>query len=260
MEAIGQLTGGIAHDFNNLLNVVVANLERIERLLPEQSPLLRPVRDAMAGADRAAALTHKLLAFARNQPLRPVRVEVNALLGTLTELIRGAVGSRIVVETNFSPDLWAVFVDPNQLENAVLNLAVNARDAMEENQSSKLRITTRNVEHTDTTHITGLEPDQDYIMIEVADAGVGMSEEVKNRAFEPFFTTKPLGQGTGLGLSQVFGFVKQSGGHAEIFSEAGRGTQVQLFLPNFGPERPLPAFSDAQDTTDSLSQEALAAR
>ncbi|MCW6509183.1 ATP-binding protein [Hyphomicrobiales bacterium BP6-180914] len=261
MEAIGQLTGGIAHDFNNLLNVVVANLERIERLLPDQSPLLRPVKDAMAGADRAAALTHKLLAFARNQPLRPVRVEVNALLGALTELLRGAVGGRIVVETNFSLDLWAVTVDPNQLENAVLNLAVNARDAMEENQSSRLQITTSNIDRSDAIHIGGLRADQDYVMIEVIDTGVGMPEEVARRAFEPFFTTKPLGQGTGLGLSQVFGFVKQSGGHADIFSKAGLGTRVQLFLPSLGPERPQPVSYEVQDMPGHpRSQGALTAR
>ena len=261
MEAIGQLTGGIAHDFNNLLNVVIANLERLERLLPDQSPLLQPVKDAMAGADRAAAVTHKLLAFARNQPLRPVRVEVNVLLGALTELLRGAVGSRIVIETHFSPDLWAVTVDPNQLENAVLNLAVNARDAMEENQSSKLQITTNNIDRSDATHMGGLRPDQDYVMIEVVDAGVGMSEEIARRAFEPFFTTKPLGQGTGLGLSQVFGFVKQSGGHADIYSKAGLGTRVQLFLPSLGPEGPQAVSYEVQDTPDhSRSQGALAAR
>ena len=230
MEAIGQLTGGVAHDFNNLMNVVLANLERVERQLSEESPHLRHVRDAIAGAGRAVSITHQLLAFARQQPLRPTEVDANALLSNLSGLLHGAVG-RVHLGMALEPGLWPVRADPNQLENAILNLAVNSRDAMEESASRRFDIATRNIMASAPDRDEGLNPNQDYVLIEVADTGVGMAEEIVQRAFEPFFTTKPVGQGTGLGLSQVFGFVKQSGGHALIRSERWAGTLVKLYLP-----------------------------
>ena len=223
MEAVGQLTGGVAHDFNNLLNVVLINLDRVERSLPADSPLLAPLRDAMQGAERGAAVTHKLLAFARKHPLSPVRTDVNARIGSFAELLRGSIGAKIRLETDFAPGLAPLVIDPNQLENAVLNLAVNARDAMPD--GGTLTIRTRPLPEG------GLAQGQTGVCVEVSDTGTGMPPEVEARAFEPFFTTKPLGQGTGLGLSQVFGFAQQSGGSAAIVPGSERGTTVRLCFP-----------------------------
>jgi signal transduction histidine kinase len=228
MEAIGQLTGGVAHDFNNLLNVVLLNLDRVERGLPEESPLRKRLRDAVKGAERAATMTHKLLAFARRQPLSPVSTDVNAQIAAFAEFLRGTIGSRIRLETDLAPDLPRVSIDPNQLENAILNLAVNARDAMPD--GGTLTLATRTL------------PGGEGLAVEVSDTGTGMTPEVEARAFEPFFTTKPLGQGTGLGLSQVFGFAQQSGGNATFVRGDRGGTTVRLSFPAQGPaaERPVP--------------------
>lgn len=231
MEAIGHLTGGVAHDFNNLLNVVLANLERVKRQLPAESPCQREVRNAMSGAERAARITHQLLAFARQQPLRPAELHLNALLTDVSDLLRGAVGNRIELNLSLGSNLWPVLADANQLENAILNLVVNARDAMEQNEASRLSITARNVPAPEARRTEGLDADLDYVLIAIEDTGVGMSETVAAHAFEPFYTTKPVGHGTGLGLSQVFGFVKQSGGHAAISTKLGAGTTVRLYLP-----------------------------
>ncbi|MCJ2035910.1 ATP-binding protein [Methylobacterium sp. J-068] len=228
MDAIGALTGGVAHDFNNLLGVVISNLDRIERFLPAESGARRSLRSAMSGAERAAALVQKMLAFARRQPLQPVPVEPNRLIGDLSELLRGALGTVEMPEMALAPDLWPVRVDPNQLENALLNLSVNARDAMPGGGRAVIR--TRNVPAAEAADIAGLHP-VDHVGIAVEDQGSGMSAEVIARAFEPFFTTKAVGEGTGLGLSQVFGFAKQSDGHAEIVSHPGSGTTVWLYLP-----------------------------
>ncbi|WP_342148484.1 sensor histidine kinase [Methylorubrum sp. SB2] len=229
MEAVGQLTGGVAHDFNNLLNVVLLNLDRVERGLPADSPLLKPLRDAMRGAARGASVTHKLLAFARKHPLSPVSTDVNALIGAFAELLRGTIGAKIRLETDLAPGLPPLSIDPNQLENAILNLAVNARDAMPDGGTLTIR--------------TGPAPDGaragEGVSVEVTDTGTGMAPEVEARAFEPFFTTKPLGQGTGLGLSQVFGITEQSGGSAAIVSGRERGTTVRLCFPA-APPRPAP--------------------
>ena len=233
MEAIGQLTGGVAHDFNNLLNVVLANLERVQRQLPDGSPLLKPVRSAMMGAERAASITHKLLAFARKQPLSPVSSDVNVLLTELGDLLRSATDGLARIETELAPDLPLLEIDPNQFENAILNLAVNARDAMP--GGGVLTIVTRPLQpQSAKAAIQG-------VLVEVRDTGAGMTAEVTARAFEPFFTTKPLGHGTGLGLSQVFGFVQQSGGSAEIISAPGQGTTVRLMFPLAGDAEPQPA-------------------
>jgi signal transduction histidine kinase len=228
MEAIGSLTGGVAHDFNNLLGVVISNLDRIERFLPAESGAHRSLRGAMNGAERAAALVQKMLAFARRQPLQPVSVDPNRLIRDLSELLRGALGTVEAPEMVLAPHLWPVRVDANQLENALLNLSVNARDAMPGGGQAVIR--TRNVPAAEAAGIAGLRA-LDHVAISVEDSGAGMSAEILARAFEPFFTTKAVGEGTGLGLSQVFGFAKQSDGHAEIISQPGHGTTVRLYLP-----------------------------
>lgn len=233
MEAIGQLTGGVAHDFNNLLTVVLGNLETIGRHIPtDQVRLLRAVDHATRGAKRAATLTQQLLAFSRRQPLNPKPTDLNRLVTGLSDLVRRTLREDIALETVLGAGLWRVEVDSNQLESALLNLAVNARDAMP--NGGKLTIETAN-SHLDnhyTTSFSEITPGQ-YALICVSDTGVGMSKDVLSHAFDPFYTTKPIGEGTGLGLSQVFGFVKQSGGHIKLYSEVGEGTTVKIYLPRF---------------------------
>jgi PAS domain S-box-containing protein len=232
MEAIGQLTGGVAHDFNNLLTVIFGNLETLLRRLPEkdEDDLRRLVEGAIRGATRAAQLTQRLLAFSRRQPLEPKPVNLNRLVAGASELLQRTLGERVAVETVLGAGLWWVQVDPSQLESALLNLAVNSRDAMPE--GGKLTIETANIYLDEAYAAT-----QDdllaghYVLLAVSDTGTGMPKEVIARAFEPFFTTKAPGEGTGLGLSQVYGFIKQTGGHVQIYSEPGDGTTVKLYLP-----------------------------
>ena len=252
MEAIGQLTGGVAHDFNNLLTIILGNLETLEHRLPPENKLQRQVAAAIRGATRAAVLTDRLLAFSRRQPLAPRVIDVNGLVAGMSDLLRGTLGEGIRVETVLGGELWPAFVDASQLENALINLAVNARDAMPE--GGMLTIETENCEidapETETETATPDDPlPGQYVCIRVGDTGTGMSEEVRAKAFEPFFTTKDIGQGTGLGLSQVYGFIKQSGGHVRIDTEIGKGTTVRLYLPrrletaeaaNEAPPRPPP--------------------
>jgi signal transduction histidine kinase/ActR/RegA family two-component response regulator len=233
MESIGQLTGGIAHDFNNMLAIVIGSLDLAERHLSkgdELGKLQRCIDNARDGAERAATLTARLLAFGRLQPLAPVALDANRLVSGMSELLRRTIGEQIAVETVLAGGLWKSYADPGQLENAILNLAVNARDAMPE--GGRLTIETANA-HLDDDYARGradVSPGQ-YVLISISDAGSGMPPEVVERAFDPFFTTKEVGKGTGLGLSQVFGFVKQSGGHVSIYSELGEGTTVKLYLP-----------------------------
>ena len=228
MEAIGLLTGGIAHDFNNLLTIILANLDRIDRRHGAQSEdLSGMVRNAVTGAERAAVLTSQLLAFARKQPLQSKATDVNALLQGLAELLRRSLGERITLRTELANMLPPVEVDSNQLEQTILNLAVNAKDAMPD--GGVLTIRTR-VGHEPSVSGAGAARRRG-IFVEVEDTGTGMTPEIADRAFEPFFTTKPVGQGTGLGLSQVYGFVTQSRGAATIESEPGRGTRIVLWLP-----------------------------
>jgi PAS domain S-box-containing protein len=231
MEAVGQLTGGVAHDFNNLLTIISGNLDILHRRLTERgdTQLQRYVTFAMNGAARGAALTHQLLAFSRRQPLDPKAVSVNNLITAISEMIRRTLPENIAVETVLSGGVWATYIDPNQLENSLLNLAVNARDAMPD--GGKLTIEAANVFLDDNyAYREGISPGQ-YVGIFVSDTGSGMTPEVLSQAFDPFFTTKRIGQGTGLGLSQVYGFVKQSGGHVKIYSEHGAGTTVRIYLP-----------------------------
>jgi len=231
MEAIGQLTGGLAHDFNNLLTGITGSLELMKARLAQGriGDLDRYITAAQGAASRAAALTHRLLAFARRQPLDPKPTSPNRLIADMEELVRRTVGPEIVVETVLSIGLWPTLCDPNQLENAILNLCINARDAMP--NGGRLTIETANTWLDERgAGERDMQPGQ-YVAICVTDTGTGMLPEVIARAFDPFFTTKPLGQGTGLGLSMIYGFVKQSGGQVRIYSEEGAGTTMRIYLP-----------------------------
>ena len=249
MEAVGQLTGGLAHDFNNLLAGIGGSLELMQIRVAQgrTGELGRYLSAAQRSADRAAALTHRLLAFSRRQALDPRPTDVNRLVAGMEELIRRTIGPAIRLEVAGAADLWPTLADPSQLDNALLNLCINARDAMPD--GGRLRIGTRNhgldaaaaEEH-------GLPPGE-YVLLEVADTGTGMSPDVVRRAFDPFFTTKPIGLGTGLGLSMIYGFARQSGGQAHILSTPGKGTTISLLLPRChdlteparAPEQPMPA-------------------
>jgi signal transduction histidine kinase len=221
MEGLGQLTGGIAHDFNNLLTVVIGNLEMIGRRAGPDEALRRGITNAGTAANRAATLTQQLLAFSRKQPLQPVDLDPNRLVQSAIEFFARTLGDNIVVERDFDPDVNWVHVDLNQLENALLNLAVNAKDAMP--AGGTLTFRTRNSHHDGGAGSS--------VIIEVSDNGSGMTEAVKDKAFDPFFTTKPVGRGSGLGLSQVHGFVAQSQGELELESSPGHGTTVRIILP-----------------------------
>jgi PAS domain S-box-containing protein len=236
MEAVGQLTGGVAHDFNNLLTVILGNLDTLSQQVPaEQMRWRRAIDQAMRASERAANLTQQLLAFARRQPLKPKAVEVNLLLSRWVELIRRTLPESVSVRRIEDPGAGSAEIDQNQLENALLNLAVNARDAMPNGGTLTLETASTRVEAHDAGVPFDLQPG-DYILISVSDTGIGMTKEVLERAFEPFFTTKPLGQGTGLGLSQVFGFVKQSGGNVRIYSRPGHGTTIKIYLPRMSEQ------------------------
>ena len=228
MEAVGQLTGGIAHDFNNMLAVVVGGIDlALRRLNGPRREVMMHLNNAMEGATRAAALTRRLLSFARSEPLLPERVDSKELIGGMSDLLDRTLGERVRVEVDMASDTWPIYVDPHQLENAIVNLAVNARDAME--GQGLMRIATSNVKLA-ANEVGDVRPGE-YVSISVTDTGCGMTPEVLEHAFEPFFTTKPVGKGTGLGLSQIFGFAHQSGGEVGIESQVGRGTTVSIFLP-----------------------------
>ncbi|MBA2674256.1 response regulator [Ramlibacter sp.] len=230
LEAVGKLTGGVAHDFNNVLQIIGSNLQLLQVRLAEDSDEAALLRAALQAVDRGAKLSSQLLAFARRQPLEPVPLNVSRRVAEMGDLLRRALGEDIELETVLAARLWTAVVDPNQLENVILNLAINARDAMPE--GGKLTIETANT-MLDDSYVSEF-PDVSsgqYVMVAVSDTGSGMPPEVVARAFEPFFTTKPEGKGTGLGLSMAYGFAKQSGGHIRIYSEPGSGTSVKLYLP-----------------------------
>jgi len=232
MESIGQLTGGIAHDFNNMLAIIIGSLDLARRKLDsdDKDRARQYIDNAAEGAQRAALLTARLLAFSRQQPLVPQTLDANKLVSGMSELLRRTIGEQIYVETVLAGGLWQAFADPSQLENAIVNLAVNARDAMP--LGGKLTIETANTDLDDHYARTHHEVAAgQYVLISVTDSGSGMPPDVIERAFDPFYTTKGVGKGTGLGLSQVFGFVKQSGGHVKIYSEIGHGTTVKIYLP-----------------------------
>jgi signal transduction histidine kinase len=232
MEAVGQLTGGIAHDFNNLLTIIVGNIELLQRRLPEsEDRLQRAASHAMDATRRAATLTQRLLAFSRRQPLDPKPIDANKLVAGMSDLLRRTLGEAVMLETVLGGGLWRTQADPNQLENAILNLAVNARDAMPD--GGKLTIETANA-RLDEAYVEVLAepvPAGQYVLVAVSDTGTGMDKATMEKVFEPFFTTKAVGKGTGLGLSQVYGFVRQSSGHVRIYSELGEGTTIKIYLP-----------------------------
>jgi len=233
MEAVGQLSGGIAHDFNNLLMIVIGNLEtaRHQSLKTPTNPTLnRALTNAMRGAQRAAALTSRLLAFSRRQPLEPKPTDINKFLSGASDFLQRSLGEKIQIETVGAAGLWQAEVDPNHLEAALVNLAINARDAMP--NGGKLTLEGANIYvDQDYAQLNPELPPGQYVVLCVSDTGIGMEPDVLEHAFEPFFTTKELGHGTGLGLSQVYGFVKQSGGHIKIYSELNQGTTVKIYLP-----------------------------
>jgi signal transduction histidine kinase/ActR/RegA family two-component response regulator len=234
MEAVGQLTGGLAHDFNNLLQGIIGSLDIIQLRVNEgrSEDIGRFIGGALTSAYRAAAMTHRLLAFSRQQPLDPRPVDANPLLISMEDLIQRTIGEQIKVEFEPAADLWLTLCDPNQLESAVLNLSINARDAMPE--GGRLTIRSRNVDVDEVKAARWQDvPAGQYVCVEVADSGIGMLPDVAERAFDPFFTTKPPGQGTGLGLSMVYGFGRQSNGHCDIRSVPGKGTTIRLYLPRY---------------------------
>jgi len=244
MEAVGRLTGGIAHDFNNLLSVIIGNMQLLARSLRESPRLLRQADTALGAAMRGANLTRRLLAFARQQVLEPRVVDLNVLIGGMCELLRRTLAGELEIECDLAAQPWVTRVDPGQMENAVLNLVINARDALPAGGAISIATRNRSVggAHTAQEGLAAqveadLEPvppeivPGDYVILEVRDGGTGMSEETLKRVFEPFFTTKDVGKGSGLGLSMVYGFVKQSGGHIQIRSQLGQGTSARLYLP-----------------------------
>lgn len=254
MEAVGQLTGGIAHDFNNMLSIVIGSLELARRRLRKEPDRAEQYIDnALEGAQSAAGLTARLLAFSRQAPLAPRPLDPNKLVGGMSELLRRTIGENMKVETVLAGGAWRVHVDPQLLENAVLNLCVNARDAMPDGGNLTVETSNTSLDEDYARAHSEVTAGQ-YVLISVSDTGVGMSPEVIARAFDPFYTTKGLGRGTGLGLSQVFGFVKQSGGHIKIYSEVGQGTSVKIYLPRWigeaadgQPAAPTPQTPRAQD-------------
>jgi nitrogen-specific signal transduction histidine kinase/ActR/RegA family two-component response regulator len=228
LEAVGQLTGGIAHDFNNLLTVIIGNTELMEET---DNPFLRGLAEmARKAAERGAELISRLLAFSRQQPLDPKAIDINLLISKMDGLIRRAIGGQLEIKTILGDNLWHVFVDPSQLESALLNLAINARDAMTNGGCLSIETGNIHMDDADVADQPGFAPG-DYLLVTVSDSGVGMDRDTLARAFEPFFTTKEVGKGSGLGLSMVYGFVKQSRGHVRIQSEPGRGTTVRIYLP-----------------------------
>jgi two-component system CheB/CheR fusion protein len=230
MEAIGNLTGGMAHDFNNMLGVIIGNIDLPRDLRRDDVDVDELACEALDAAFRGADLTRRLLAFARQQPLRPLRVDINELVSGITRLLSRTLGEDIEISLALSPEVWPVVVDPAQLEASLTNLATNARDAMPEGGRLVMVTANRCLDTDYTAQHTEVVPG-DYVMIEVSDTGSGMTVEVMNRIFEPFFTTKSRDKGTGLGLSMVFGFIKQSGGHISVYSEPAIGTTFRLFLP-----------------------------
>ncbi|WP_363348165.1 CHASE3 domain-containing protein [Methylocystis echinoides] len=250
LEALGQLAGGIAHDFNNMLGVIVASLNIMRRKLKrDDDGIHQLINSAMDGAERAAALVRRLLSFSRIQPLNPTPLDANQLVTGMSAILHRTLGSHVELDTRLGKDLWPVKVDANELESAIVNLAVNARDAMPD--GGTLTIETANVELGEEFVEANPEVRPGlYVLLSVCDTGEGMAPEVIAKAFDPFFTTKPIGKGTGLGLSQAHGFVRQSGGHIKIYSEIGHGTCVKLYLPRHVEECEAPAAAPQRKEDD----------
>jgi PAS domain S-box-containing protein len=245
MEAIGQLTGGIAHDFNNLLAIIQGNIELVQERVKGEPKLAEMIDYALRASERGASLTKRLLAYSRQQPLAPKPVDIAVLIAGMTDLLRRALGETIEVRTHMAPALWPSRIDANELEHAMLNLAVNARDAMPSGGSLSIEAENTHLDAAYAENNLEVKPGA-YVMIAITDTGSGMSKDVIEHVFEPFFTTKPVGQGSGLGLSMVYGFVKQSGGHIKLYSEPGHGTTIKLYLPRIAEHREAePAVQEA---------------
>lgn len=253
IEAIGKLTGGVAHDFNNVLQIISSNLQLLKFENPGNEKIQTRIGSALEGVKRGALLASQLLAFGRRQPLQPGAIDIGALLRGAHELLRRSLSPSIAIETDIEEHLWPALVDANGLENVILNLAINARDAMQGQGS--LRIEAKNFIHQDAEIRKRFDLEfGEYVLISVSDTGLGMSEEVKVRAFEPFFTTKADGEGTGLGLSMAYGFAKQSGGHIDIVSRVGHGTMVRLYLPRASaPATEAEAFAASDGTAADVA-------
>ncbi|MCP4998683.1 MAG: PAS domain S-box protein [Hyphomicrobiales bacterium] len=248
LEAIGQLSGGVAHDFNNLLTVIVGNLELLEHKI-EEPQQLELLREALEAAELGADLTDRLLAFAKRSILHPKVVDINALVSDLSGILKRTLGGQITFDATLAEGLWKTHADPGQVETALLNLVLNARDAMPNGGSLIVETCNADIDHNYTAKEVDVKPG-DYIRISVSDTGTGMLDEVLNKVFEPFFTTKKAGGGTGLGLSMVYGFAKQSGGNITIYSENGFGTTVNLYLPRHEGA----ADASAKDTENAPAQ------
>jgi PAS domain S-box-containing protein len=247
MESVGQLTGGIAHDFNNMLTVITGTIEILADAVRNEPHLARIVTLISEAADRGSELTANLLAFARKQPLQPVEIDVNALVNEVGRLLSPTLGRQIEIKTALDADVWPALVDPGQLSSALVNLAINARDAMPD--GGTLTFATSNITVDGRDVSSGIDRVDDYVVVEVTDTGTGIPESIRDKIFDPFFSTKETGQGTGLGLSMVFGFAKQSGGNIEVDSEEGRGTTFRIYLPKADFEASqLPSADDLQST------------
>ncbi|WP_249158668.1 ATP-binding protein [Bradyrhizobium tropiciagri] len=254
MEAVGHLTGGIAHDFNNILTVVTGLIDILADAVAHDAALSSVTKMISDAASRGAEVTKHLLAFSRQQPLQPREANLNTLVQDTARLLRPSLGEQIEIDTSLEPDAWPAFIDPNHLATALLNLAVNARDAMPE--GGKLMIETSNVILDETYAASNLDVRAgEYVMVAVSDTGAGIPEAIREKVFEPFFTTKDTGKGTGLGLSMVYGFIKQSDGHLKIYSEEGHGTSVKLYLPRSSGDgvdaEPVPVV-DARGGSESI--------
>jgi PAS domain S-box-containing protein len=264
MEAVGQLTGGIAHDFNNLLTIVIGGLDMVGRQIPALGATAAAERIARAkdmalqGVQRAVTLTNRLLAFSRQQPLAPKPIDANKLVSVTCEFLRRTLGETVSLETALAAGLWRAHADPHQLENALINLTLNAGDAMPE--GGKVTIETANC-YLDESYVSSIPEPVDvgqYVMIAVADTGTGMDPITVERAFEPFFTTKDVGRGTGLGLSQVYGFVRQSAGHVKVYSELDEGTTVKIYLPRYlGAEEHVEDAEQSQAANGAIGTETI---
>ena len=245
LEAVGKLTGGVAHDFNNVLQIIAGNLQLALFGLEEEEPQAARLKSALTAVDRGSKLSSQLLAFARRQPLQPKVVNIRYLIRNIDDMLRRVLGESIEIETIVAAGLWNTVVDPNQLENVIVNLAINARDAMQEGGKLTIELDNATLDEEYVRSHPDLRPGH-YVMLAVSDTGTGMSPEVMQHVFEPFFTTKPEGHGTGLGLSMAYGFVKQSGGHIQIDSEVGHGTTVKVYLPrSYEPEEEIPSSADS---------------
>ena len=249
MEAVGQLTGGIAHDFNNLLAIMLGNAELLELAAGEAGDTQWYIEEIKGAVNRGSSLTQRLLAFSRQQMLSPVSVDVSGLIEGVHDMLQRSLGETIDLKVEHAPDLWPVMIDPHQFENALVNLAVNARDAMPRGGTLVIETANATLDETYAESHEEVTPGE-YVKVAVSDAGIGMPRDVLERAFEPFFTTKKIGEGSGLGLSMVYGFAKQSTGHITIYSEVGHGTTVKLYLPR---SREAAAETGAEDKTPEFA-------